>query len=221
MRTYCTEQGTLVSALWWPKWERNSKGDCICKYRVDSLCCPTDTNRTSQSNHVHTRVLSCVHVFVIPWTVAHQAPLSLGFSRQECRSDCHGPRDWTFISCVSSLQTDSLPLSYLGSQKQLYANWQKKKKNLNFFFVCVMTFPLAFPDDSWIDKLILGRNHRDVALGPSLESSSSVAWRQFLDLSEPDCLWIKRGQYFRVPMAMVAPIYLRIIVTIIIFTCRS
>ena len=28
-------------------------------------------------------VLSCAHVFVTPWTVAHQAPLSMGFSRQE------------------------------------------------------------------------------------------------------------------------------------------
>ena len=26
---------------------------------------------------------SCVWLFVIPWTVAHQAPLSMGFSRQE------------------------------------------------------------------------------------------------------------------------------------------
>ena len=28
-------------------------------------------------------VLSCVQLFVIPWTVVHQAPLSVGFSRQE------------------------------------------------------------------------------------------------------------------------------------------
>ena len=27
--------------------------------------------------------LSCVQLFVTPWTVAHQAPLSRGFSRQE------------------------------------------------------------------------------------------------------------------------------------------
>ena len=27
--------------------------------------------------------LSCVRLFVIPWTVACQAPLSMGFSRQE------------------------------------------------------------------------------------------------------------------------------------------
>ena len=28
-------------------------------------------------------LLSCVQLFVTPWTVAHQAPLSIGFSRQE------------------------------------------------------------------------------------------------------------------------------------------
>ena len=28
-------------------------------------------------------VLSCVLLFVVPWTVAHQAPLSMEFSRQE------------------------------------------------------------------------------------------------------------------------------------------
>ena len=30
--------------------------------------------------------LSCVQLFVTPWTVAHQAPLSMEFSRQECWS---------------------------------------------------------------------------------------------------------------------------------------
>ena len=30
---------------------------------------------------VHT--LSCAQLFVVPWTVAHQTPLSMGFSRQE------------------------------------------------------------------------------------------------------------------------------------------
>ena len=28
-------------------------------------------------------MLSCVQLFVTPWTVAHQAPLSMEFSRQE------------------------------------------------------------------------------------------------------------------------------------------
>ena len=32
---------------------------------------------------VHACVLSRSQLFVTPWTVAHQAPLSMGFSRQE------------------------------------------------------------------------------------------------------------------------------------------
>ena len=44
---------------------------------------------------VCTYVLSCVWLFVIRWTVAHQAPLSMGFSRQECWSGlpCPPPGD--------------------------------------------------------------------------------------------------------------------------------
>ena len=35
---------------------------------------------------------SCVRLFVTPWTVASQAPLSMGFSRQEY---------WSRVSCPS------------------------------------------------------------------------------------------------------------------------
>ena len=46
----------------------------------------------SKCNHVHVCMLRCfsrVQLFAIPWTVAHQAPLSMGFSRQEYWSGCH------------------------------------------------------------------------------------------------------------------------------------
>ena len=35
---------------------------------------------------VKVKSLSCVQLFVTPWTVAHQAPLSMEFSRQDYRS---------------------------------------------------------------------------------------------------------------------------------------
>ena len=35
---------------------------------------------------VKLKSLSRVRLFVTPWTVAHQAPLSMGFSRQKCCS---------------------------------------------------------------------------------------------------------------------------------------
>ena len=35
---------------------------------------------------VRAQLLSCVQLLVVPWTVAHQAPVSVGFSRQEYQS---------------------------------------------------------------------------------------------------------------------------------------
>ena len=32
---------------------------------------------------MHAQSLSCVQLFATPWTLAHQFPLSMGFSRQE------------------------------------------------------------------------------------------------------------------------------------------
>ena len=49
-------------------------------------------------------VLSCVQLFVTPWTVAHQTPLSMEFSFQ--------PRDRTCVSLHQ--QVDSLSLSHWG-----------------------------------------------------------------------------------------------------------
>ena len=39
-------------------------------------------------------VLSHVRLFVAPWTVDHQAPLSMGFFRQERWSECPFPPPW-------------------------------------------------------------------------------------------------------------------------------
>ena len=38
--------------------------------------------------------LTCIQVFATPWTVAHQAPLSMGFSRQEHWSGLPFPSPW-------------------------------------------------------------------------------------------------------------------------------
>ena len=39
--------------------------------------------------YVRAKLLSRVQLFVTPWTVAHQAPLSMGFSRQPTGVGCH------------------------------------------------------------------------------------------------------------------------------------
>ena len=55
-----------------------------------------------------------VQLFVTPWTVAHQAPLSMGFSRQEywSRLPCPSPEDLPdprIEPGSPALQVDSLP----------------------------------------------------------------------------------------------------------------
>ena len=59
-----------------------------------------------------------------PWTVAHQAPLSMGFLRQEYWSGLPFPSSGDLpnpgIEPISpALQADSLPLSHHGSPKKV------------------------------------------------------------------------------------------------------
>ena len=64
--------------------------------------------------------LSRVLLFATPWTVAHQAPLSMGFPRQGYWSGLHFPSPEDLSNPViktqsSTLQANSLPLSHQGS----------------------------------------------------------------------------------------------------------
>ena len=68
-------------------------------------------------------VLSRVQLFATPWTVAHQAPLSMEFSRQEYWSGLPFPSlgnlpdpgiEHTSLA-PPALAADSLPLHHLGS----------------------------------------------------------------------------------------------------------
>ena len=60
-----------------------------------------------QCMKVKVKSLSHVRLFAIPWTVAHQASLSMGFSRQEYWSGLpfpssgFWPRAWTLASCIA------------------------------------------------------------------------------------------------------------------------
>ena len=66
------------------------------------------------------RLLSRVWLFVTPWTAAHQAPLSMGFPRQECWSgwlfpspgDLPHPGIKPRLLCLLHWQVDSSPLHH-------------------------------------------------------------------------------------------------------------
>ena len=76
---------------------------------------------------MHARMLSRVQLSATPWTVAHQAPLSMGFPRQEywtglpfpLPGDLSDPGIEPVFCHLLHWQADSLPLSHLGSTKNL------------------------------------------------------------------------------------------------------
>ena len=70
--------------------------------------------RRSPSKTVKVKSLSCVLLFATPWTVAHQAPQSMGFSRQEYWSGLPlpSPGDLPDLGTEPgspALRTDALP----------------------------------------------------------------------------------------------------------------
>ena len=77
-------------------------------------------------------VLSHVWLFVAPWTIAHQGPLPMEFSRQEYWSglpfptprDLPNPRDLTHISCVSCIGRQVLYHSATGETLMLISHHQ-------------------------------------------------------------------------------------------------
>ena len=79
---------------------------------------------------VKVKSLSCVRLCETPWTVVHQAPLSMGFSRQEYWSGLpfHSPEDLSDPGIKPgspALQADSLPSEPPGSQGAKLARGMK------------------------------------------------------------------------------------------------
>ena len=82
--------------------------------------------------YVYAKPLSRVQLFAAPWTVGHQAPLPMKFSRQEYWVECHLLLQVTSPTqgsnqCLLHLlpwHVDSLPLHHLGYP----SSKQKKKK---------------------------------------------------------------------------------------------
>ena len=73
-------------------------------------------------------LFSHVWLFETPWTVARQAPLSMGLSRQPYWSGlpCPPPGDLLYSGIKPrspALQADSLPLSYWGSPLYVYITY--------------------------------------------------------------------------------------------------
>ena len=99
-------------------------------YRLNHQGSPYTGIHTSYC--MHAQSLSCIQFFVIPWTVACQAPLSIGSSRQEYWSGLpfSPPRNLPNpgIEPVSpALQADSLPLSHQYQHVEVNTNTNVSK----------------------------------------------------------------------------------------------
>ena len=94
----------------------------------ESNCCSPKTIRILLNRPHVLSHYACSWLCANPWTVANQAPLSVGFSRQEYWSglpclppgDLPDPRIELGSPVAPALQVDSLPLSHLGNPNQLW-----------------------------------------------------------------------------------------------------
>ena len=107
--------------------------------------------------------LSCIWLFVTPWTVAHQAPLFMGFSRQECWSGLPFPPPGNLpdpgIKPTSpaspALQADSFTMepttamvimSEVGLPSELFKHWVSVCLS-SFWWKCVQDYiPWSVPN---------------------------------------------------------------------------
>ena len=96
-----------------------SEGDCGALRLLKTFQRIHRSQLSSQQHYCCVVAKSCL-TLVTPWPVAHQAPLSMGFSRQEywSRLSFPSPEDFadTGIKPMSpAWQTDSFPPDHLGS----------------------------------------------------------------------------------------------------------
>ena len=105
---------------------------------------------------------SHVQLFATPWTVALQAPLSMGFPRQEYWSGCaisfrgsSWPRVQTWISCIAGgfftwATRGSHAIALLKILQWLHHLWKKKSNLFNMAFkahkdLASVTSPISLP----------------------------------------------------------------------------
>jgi len=119
---------------------------------LSSCLKPQRLSLNSSNNHhvcVCVCMLSHVWLFVTPWIVACQAPLSMKFSRQEYWSGFCFPFQGIFLTQGSNprllrllhWQVDSLPLCHLGSSQVPHVVKQCSQSMI-FCFLCGLLWPL-------------------------------------------------------------------------------
>ena len=125
----------------------------------------------------HANSVSHVQLFVTPWTVAHQAPLSMGFSRQEHWSGLPGPPsgDLPNVSFTSPALAGGFFTTNATWEVQAFLNYTQ-------FYVLLKDFQVSMSktDNSGITKASHSNN-------PGL-SHYSYVYRCFLESPITSCI---------------------------------
>ena len=145
--------------------------------------------------------LSCIWLFVIPWTVAHQAPLSMEFFQARILEPVatfysrgsSWPSDWTWVSSISCV---SRRILYHGT------TWEA----LSYFAFCLTSFSIyAYNPTSVFTEVFLGTvapwdfPSRKRIIGPS-----SLRWKHCTS-SLALSLGFSFSKYFRNTFDFVNP----------------
>ena len=80
-------------------------------------------------------LFSHVQLFVTPWSVARQDPLSMGFSSKNTKAGCHFLLQGIFLTqgsilCLLLWWVDSLPLSHQGNLKSIFNSFKNIQLSL-------------------------------------------------------------------------------------------
>ena len=110
---------------------------------------------------MHTHFLSCVWLFATQWTVAHQAPLPMGFPKLAFWTglpfsppgDLPDPGINSAFPASPAWHTDSSPLSQLGSPCRVAHQKKTDKANQNFTQLIFLVLFLLY--QLFIHRIIL------------------------------------------------------------------
>ena len=143
---------------------RKLLGDCLSSSHALQLWFHQVLHQVIIPGDSHERVCMLSHVclFAAPWTGAHQAPLSVGFPRQESWSGCHFLLQGVFLTIVLNLcllywQTDSLPLwaTWEDSHAKCYCIASIKSFSQGFNFYLLFTSLIQHLDNKKITEFPL------------------------------------------------------------------
>ena len=135
----------------------------VCGYLISQMPFIEEISPIVYSWHRHHKLVDCMHarvlshfsrvrLFVTPWSLAHQTPLSMGFSRQEYWSGCQDPPGDLPDPGIEPrspespvLQADSLLLSHQRNPSWLHrCGLISGFSTLFHWFMCLFIMPVSY-----------------------------------------------------------------------------